>query len=190
MNAEEDSQLTNGYGKVRQADRAIEEKRHPLASKVLADLFQTGQGRVRITTLAKDPAIVAFLRSGGHSGRDAALAAMRHITTDTASNAGLELRDFSGRLLLRTGRFSVADSVLVSPGKDSARYGPLMRHDTTLYTAVAAASGDVERTGGIVQPGSRPNPIGRARSTLAGVAGGRATPPPGHAGGEPPAAFG
>src|SRR5213592_3143773 len=101
------TQLTIGYGEVRQASRALADKRLPLATKVLADLFQTGQGRVRITTLAKDPAITAFLRSGGRSGREAALAAMRRVTTDTASNAGLELRDFSGRLLLRTGRFSV-----------------------------------------------------------------------------------
>ena len=179
------AQLTIGYGEVRQAARALADKRLPLATKVLADLFQTGQSRARITALAKDPAIVAFLRSGGHSGRDAALAAMRHITTDTASNAGLELRDFSGRLLLRTGRFSVADSVLVSPAKDSARYGPLMRHDTTLYTAVAAASGDVERTGGIVQQVSRLNLSERTRSTLTGLAGGDVTLLLGNAVGDP-----
>jgi len=92
------TQLTIGYGEVRQASRALADKRLPLATKVLADLFQTGQGRVRITTLAKDPAIAAFLRSGGRSGREAALAAMRRVTTDTASNAGLELRDFTSSI--------------------------------------------------------------------------------------------
>ena len=171
------TQLTIGYGEVRQASRALADKRLPLATKVLADLFQTGQGRVRITTLAKDPAIAAFLRSGGRSGREAALAAMRRVTTDTASNAGLELRDFSGRLLLRTGRFSVADSVYVSPGKDSARYGPLMRRDTTLFIAIAAAVGggegnDAERGGGIVQQVAHMNLSERTRTTLTGLAGG------------------
>lgn len=166
-------QLTIGYGEVRQASRALADKRLPLATKVLADLFQAGQGRTRITTLAKDPAVAAFLRSGGHRGRDAALAALRHITPDTATNAGLELRDFSGKLLLRTGRFAAADSVLVSPGTDSARYGPLMRQDTTLFIAIAAASGGVEEHGGgIVQQVSRLNLSNRTRTTLTGLAGG------------------
>src|SRR6266566_3482954 len=102
---------------------------------------------------------------------------MRRVTTDTASNAGLELRDFSGRLLLRTGRFSVADSVYVSPGKDSARYGPLMRRDTTLFIAIAAAVGggegnDAERGGGIVQQVAHMNLSERTRTTLTGLAGG------------------
>src|SRR5438552_18692407 len=87
------AQLTIGYGEVRQASRALADKRLPLATKVLADLFQTGHGRVRITAMEKDPAVDAFLRSGGRSDRAAALAAMHCITTDPASNAGLELRD-------------------------------------------------------------------------------------------------
>lgn len=173
-------QLTIGYGEVRQASRALADKRLPLATKVLADLFQTGQGRARITALAKDPAITAFLGSHGRQGRDAALAAMHRITTDTATNAGLELRDFSGRLLLRTGRFMAADSVLVSPGKDSARYGPLVRQDTTLFIALAAATGVGDQragehtgsTGGIVQQVTRVNLSKRTRSMLTGLAGG------------------
>ena len=180
------AQLTIGYGEVRQASRALADKRLPLATKVLADLFQTGQGRVRITALAKDPAVVAFLRSGGRSDREAALAAMHRITTDTASNAGLELRDFSGKLLLRTGRFTIADSVLVSPGKDSARYGPLMRRDTTLFIAVAAASGGAERAGGgIVQQVARLSLSERTRATLTGLAGGDVTLLLGNASGDP-----
>src|SRR5439155_1107330 len=73
-------QLTIGYGEVRQASRALADKRLPLATRVMADLFQTGQGRARITALAKDSAIVAFLRSGGRRGREPALAAMRRGT--------------------------------------------------------------------------------------------------------------
>jgi signal transduction histidine kinase len=183
------AQLTIGYGEVRQASRVLADKRLPLATKVLADLFQTGQGRTRITALARDPAIVAFLRSGGRSGRDVALAAMRRITTDTASNMGLELRDFSGRLLLRTGRFSIADSVFVSPGRDSARYGSLMRRDTTLFIAIAAATGDAERPGGggggIVQQVARLNLSERTRSTLTGLAGGDVSLLFGNATGDP-----
>jgi signal transduction histidine kinase len=166
------TQLTIGYGEVRQASRALADKRLPLATKVLADLFQAGQGRARVTALSKDPAVLAFLRSGGRTGRDAALAAMRRITLDTATNTGLELRDFSGKLLLRTGRFSIADSVFVSPGKDSARYGPLMRLDTTLFVAIAAAAGEAERAGGIVQQVARMQLSERTRSTLTGLAGG------------------
>ena len=182
------AQLTIGYGEVRQASRALADKRLPLATKVLADLFQTGPGRARITALAKDPAIAAFLRSGGRSGRDAALAALRRVTSDTSSNAGLELRDFSGKLLLRTGRFSIADSVFVSPGTDSARYGPLMRRDTTLFIAIAAATGGGggnERGGGIVQQVSRLNLSERTRTMLTGLAGGDVSLLLGNADGEP-----
>src|SRR3989442_6314260 len=60
-----------------------------------------------------------------------------------------------------------------------------MRHDTTLYTAVAAASGDVERTGGIVQQVSRLNLSERTRSTLTGLAGGDVTLLLGNAVGDP-----
>lgn len=179
------AQLTIGYGDVRQASRTLADKRLPLATKVLADLFQAGQGRTRITTLARDSAIVTFLRSGGHRGRDAALAAMRRITSDTASNAGLELLDFSGRLLLRTGRFSMGDSVFVSPGRDSARYGSLMRRDTTLFIAVAAAAGDAERAGGIVQQVARLSLSERTRTTLTGLAGGDVRLLFGNAAGDP-----
>src|SRR2546427_1087485 len=180
------AQLTIGYGEVRQASLALADKRLPLATKVLADLFQVGQGRARITALAKNPAIVAFLRSGGRTGREAALAAMRPLTNDTAANASLELRDFSGKLLLRTGRFTIADSVLVSPGKDSARYGPLLRRDTTLFIAVAAASGDAERAGGgIVQQVARLSLSERTRATLSGRGGGGVPLLLGNAAGDP-----
>src|SRR5437667_1192571 len=150
----------------------------------MADLFQTGQGRARITALAKDSAIVAFLRSGGRRGREPALAAMRRLTSDTATNAGLELRDFGGHLLLRTGKFAGADSVLISPGKDSARYGPLMRQDTTLFIAIAAAVGQ-EGTGGIVQQVARLALNERTRKTLTGLAGGEVTLLLGNASGDP-----
>jgi hypothetical protein len=100
---------------------------------------------------------------------------MRRITNDTVTNVGLELRDFGGRLLLRTGRFAIGDSVLVSPGKDSARYGRLLRQDTTLYFAIAAAAGQderAERAGGIVQQVARLQLSERTRRALTGLAGG------------------
>jgi signal transduction histidine kinase len=102
----------------------------------------------------------------------------------------LELRDFSGKLLLRTGRFTVADSVLVSPGKDSARYGPFMRRDTTLYLAVAAASGDAERAGGIVQQVARVAFNPRTPKNLTGLAGGDISLFVGNATGDPWTDFG
>ena len=183
-------QLTLGYAEVRQASRQLADQRLPLATKVLADLFQIPQGRARITALAKNPAIVAFLRSGGRTGREAALAAMRPLTNDTATTASLELRDFSGKLLLRTGRFTVADSVLVSPGKDSARYGPLMRRDTTLFLAVTAATGDVEGAGGIVQQVVRVVFQPATPKNLTGLAGGDISLFVGNATGDPWTDFG
>lgn len=165
------AQLVIGYGKVRQVSRSLVDKRLPLAGRVLADAFQLGQTRTRVTALAHNPAVVEYLRSGGRRQHDQALSAMRVIAADTATNLGLELRDFSGRLLLRSGRFAIADSVLVSPGADSARYGPLLRRDTTLYFAIAAASGS-EQGGGIVQLVARVQLNERTRNTLAGLAGG------------------
>ncbi len=166
------AQLTIGYGEVRQASRALADKRLQLADSVLAALLQTSQQRARITALAKDSAIVAFLRSGGQRGRAQALEALSRITSDTVTNASLELRDFSGRLLLRTGRFTLADSVLVSPGTDSARFSPLLRRDTLLYFGVAAASGHTEQDGGIIQQVARLQLNDRTRRTLTGLAGG------------------
>jgi len=173
-------QLTTGYGAVRQASRSVADTRLQFVDSVLVDLFQSSQQRGRITALAKDSAIVAFLRSGGQRGREQALAALRRITLDTASNARLELRDFSGRLLLSTGRFALGDSVLVSPGTDSARFGPLLRRDTLLFFGVAAATsgteepggGGAERSGGIVQQVGRLQLNERTRRTLTGLAGG------------------
>jgi len=178
------AQLTVGYGDVRQASRALADKRLPLATKVLADLFQISQQRAGITALAKDPAIVAFLRSGGRSGREQAHAAMNRITNDTSTTGSLELRDFGGKLLLRTGRFDIADSVLVSPGSDSARFGPFMRRDTILYIAVAASAGQ-ERAGGIVQQVGRVTLNERTRQALTGLAGGDVTLLVGNATGDP-----
>jgi signal transduction histidine kinase len=177
-------QLTVGYGDVRQASRALADKRLPLATKVLADLFQVGQQRARITALAKDPAIVTFLRSGGRTGREQALAALRRLTPDTATTGSLELRDFGGRLLLRSGRFDIADSVLVSPGSDSARFGPFMRRDTILYLPVAVSSGR-EGAGGIVQQVGRVTLNERTRRALTGLAGGDVTLLVGNAAGDP-----
>ena len=171
-------QLTTGYGEVRQASRSVADTRLRFVDSVLVELFQSSQQRARITALAKDSAIVAFLRSGGQRGREQALAALRRITLDTASNARLELRDFSGRLLLSTGRFDLGDSVLVSPGTDSARFGPLLRRDTLLFFGVAAATvgtesgGSGERSGGIVQQVGRLQLNERTRRTLTGLSGG------------------
>jgi signal transduction histidine kinase len=171
-------QLTSGYGEVWQASRSLADTRLRFVDSVLVDLFQSSQARGRITALAKDSAIVAFLHSGGQRGREQALAALRRITMDTASNARLELRDFSGRLLLSTGRFALGDSVLVSPGTDSARFGPLLRRDTLLFFGVAAAtvgteqSGGTGRSGGIVQQVGRLQLNERTRRTLTGLAGG------------------
>jgi len=171
-------QLSVGYGEVRQAGRSVADTRLRFVDSVLVELFQSSPQRARITALAKDTAVVAFLRSGGRRGREQALAALRRITLDTASNARLELRDFSGRLLLSTGRFDLGDSVLVSPGTDSARFSPLMRHDTLLFTGVAAAvlgtegSGSGGQSGGIVQQVGRLQLNERTRRTLTGLSGG------------------
>jgi len=178
------AQLAIGYGKVRQESRNLIDKRLPLAGRVLADAFQLGQTRMRVTALAHNPAVVEYMRSGGQRGREQALTAMRGIAADTASNLGLELRDFGGRLLLRSGRFSIADSVLVSPGTDSARYGPLLRRDTTIYFAIATATG-AEHSGGIVQLVARLQLNERTRKTLTGLAGGDITLLLGNANGEP-----
>lgn len=182
--------LAIGYGEVRRASRRLVDQRLPLATKVLADLFQVPQGRARLAALANDPAIVAFLRAGGRSGRDRALAAMERMTLDTASNAALELRDFSGRLLLRTGRLRVADSVLVSPGRDSARYGRFMLQDTTLFLAAAVAVGDAERAGGIVQQVARVVFNKSMPKNLTGLAGGDISLVVGNADGAPWTDFG
>ena len=178
------AQLAIGYGRVRQQSRSIVDKRLPLAGRVLADAFQLGQTRTRVTALAHNPAIVEYLRSGGQRGREQALTAMRRIAADTATNLGLELRDFSGRLLLRSGRFAIADSVLVSPGTDSARYGPLLRQDTTIYFAIATATG-AERSGGIVQLVARVQLNERTKKTLTGLTGGDIALLLGNANGDP-----
>jgi two-component system sensor kinase len=179
------AQLTTGYFEVRRAARLLADNRLPLTTRVLADLLQTSPTRGRITALAKDPAIVAFLRSGGRAGRDRALAAMHRVTSDTATNAGLELRDFSGRRLLHTGRFEGPDSVLVSPGIDSAQFSPLLRRDTTLYFAIAAATGHTEGGGGIVQQVARLGLNTRTRTALTGLAGGDVALLFGNAAGDP-----
>jgi len=186
-------QLTIGYGEVRQASRSVADRRLRFVDSVLSDLFQSSQQRGRVTALAKDSAIVAFLRSGGQRGREQALAALRRITLDTASNARLELRDFSGRVLLSTGRFAFGDSVLVSPGRDSARFGPLMRRDTVLFFGVAAATpgteqsggGVTEQAGGIVQQIGRLQLNERTRRSLTGLAGGDVAFLFGNAAGDP-----
>ena len=186
-------QLTIGYGEVRQASRSVADRRLRFVDSVLSDLFQSSQQRGRITALAKDSAIVAFLRSGGQRGREQALAALRRMTLDTASNARLELRDFSGRVLLSTGRFALGDSVLVSPGRDSARFGPLMRRDTMLFFGVAAATpgteqssgGATDQAGGIVQQIGRLQLNERTRRSLTGLAGGDVAFLFGNAAGDP-----
>ena len=171
-------QLSVGYGEVRQASRSVADTRLRFVDSVMVDLFQSSPQRARITALAKDSAVVAFLRSGGQRGREQALAALRRITLDTSSNFRLELRDFSGRLLLSTGRLDLGDSVLVSPGTDSARVSPLMRHDTLLFSGVAAAvlgaegSGSGGQSGGIVQQVGRLQLNERARRFLTGLSGG------------------
>ena len=181
------AQLTIGYGEVRQASRALVDKRLPLATRVLADLFQIPTQRARITALAKDPAIVAFLRSREPADRARALVAMQRITNDTSSTGSLELRDFGGKLLLRTGKFTAADSVLVSPRSDSATYGPFMRQDTTLFIAVtmAVGAGPTERSGGIVQQLGRVGLNARTPKALTGLAGGDIVLLVGNAAGDP-----
>ena len=186
-------QLTIGYGEGRQASRSVADRRLRFVDSVLVDLFRSSQQRGRITALAKDSAIVAFLRSGGQRGREQALAALRRITLDTATNARLELRDFSGRVLLSTGRFALGDSVLVSPGADSARFGPLIRRDTVLFFGVAAATpgteqssgGATEQAGGIVQQIGHLQLNERTRRSLTGLAGGDVAFLFGNAAGDP-----
>ncbi|HET8712057.1 MAG TPA: ATP-binding protein [Gemmatimonadales bacterium] len=182
--------LAIGHTEVRQASRKLADQRLPLATKVLADLFQVPQGRARLASLARHPAIAAFLRSGGRTGRDAALAAMRGVTNDTATNAVLELRDFSGKLLLRTGRLTYVDSVLVSPAQDSARYSPFMRGDTALYLAATVATGSAEGAGGIVQQVGRVVFDTVMPRRLTGLAGGDISLYVGNASGAPWTDFG
>ena len=182
-------QLTTGYGEVLQASRSLADQRLRFVDSVLVELFQASPQRARITALAKDSAVVTFLRSGGRSGRAQALAALSRITLDTSSTARVELRDFSGRLLLSAGRVDVADRVLVSPGTDSARYGELFRRDTLLYSAMAAAtpaaSGASERSGGIVQYVTRLQLNDRSRRFLSGLTGGEMAFLFGNAAGDP-----
>jgi signal transduction histidine kinase len=171
-------QLSVGYGEVRQASRSVADTRLRFVDSVMVELFQSSPQRARITALAKDSAVVAFLRSGGQRGREQALAALRRITLDTATNFRLELRDFSGRLLLSTGQFDLGDSILVSPGTDSARSSPLLRRDTLLFSGVAAAvlgtegSGSGGQSGGIVQQVGRLQLNERTRRFLTGLSGG------------------
>ncbi len=191
-------QLTVGYGEVRRASRSVADTRLRFVDSVLVDLFRSGPQRARITALAKDSAVVAFLRSGGQRGRAQALDALRRNTLDTASNVRLELRDFSGRLLLSTGRFALGDSVLVSPGTDSARFGPLQRRDTVLFFGIAAATGGTEQaagngtelSGGIVQQVARLQLNDRTRRQLTGLSGGDMAFLFGNAAGDPWTDFG
>ena len=144
--------LTVGYGEVRRAARQIADERLTRADSAIANLFQTGQQRSRLTTLAKDPTLAAFLNSGSRRTRDSSLAAMRRIVTDTSSNSALELLDSTGHALLRTGRFDAAARMLSVPASDSTVVGPLLRRDTTLYYAAAAT---VRRDGRLLGTCSR-----------------------------------
>ena len=164
--------LTVGYGEVRRAARQIADERLTRADSAIANLFQTGQQRSRLTTLAKDPTLAAFLSSGSRRTRDSSLAAMRRIVTDTSSNSALELLDLAGHALLRTGRFDAAASMLSVPAGDSTVVGPLLRRDTTLYYAAAATVRRDRRLLGSVQQIARVNLNERTRKALTGLAGG------------------
>ena len=181
------AQLSIGYGEVRQSSRALADTRLRFVDSVLVQLLTSGPAGARVTAIAKDTAIVTFLRSGGQRGRAQALEALRRVTSDTASNARLELRDFSGHLLMSTGQFAFADSVIASPGTDSARIGPLLRRDTTLYFGIAAATAASrsEQGGGIVQQVARVGLNERTRRTLTGLSGGELAFLLGNATGDP-----
>lgn len=181
------AQLTIGYGEVRQSARSLADERLRFVDSVLVELLMSGQQRARVTAVAHDSAVVAFLRSGGRQSREKALEALRRVTSDTASNARLELRDFSGRLLLSTGRFALADSVIAGPGTDSARIGALLQRDTVLYFGIAAATAPAssEQGGGIVQQVARVGLNERTRRTLTGLSGGEFSFLLGNASGSP-----
>ncbi len=164
--------LTVGYGEVRRAARQIADERLTRADSAIANLFQTGQQRSRLTTLAKDPTLAAFLNSGSRRTRDSSLATMRRIVTDTSSNSALELLDSTGHALLRTGRFDAAARMLSVPAGDSTVVGPLLRRDTTLYYAAAATVRRDGRLLGSVQQIARVNLNERTRKALTGLAGG------------------
>jgi len=85
--------LTVGYGEGRRAARQFADEQLTRADSAIANLFQTGQQRSRLNTLAKDPRLAAFLNSGSRRTRDSSLATMRRIVTDTSSNSALELLD-------------------------------------------------------------------------------------------------
>ena len=181
------AQLTIGYGEVRQSARAFADERLRFVDSVLVELLMSGQQRARLAAVVHDSAVITFLRSGGRRGREQALEALRRVTSDTATNARLELRDFSGRLLLSSGRFALADSLIAGPGTDSARIGPLLQRDTVLYFGIAAATppSAAERGGGIVQQVARVGLNERTRRTLTGLSGGELTFLLGNASGNP-----
>jgi len=164
--------LSVGYGEVRRAARQIADERLTRADSAIANLFQTGQQRTRLTTLAKDPTLAAFLTSGSRRTRDSSLAAMRRIVTDTSSNSALELLDSTGHALLRTGRFDAATTMLSVPAGDSVAVGPLLRRDTTLYYTAGATVRRNGRLLGSVQQIARVNLNERTRKALTGLAGG------------------
>ncbi len=83
------AQLSVGYGSVRKASRALADKRLPLATGVLADLLQTSPTRARLTALAKDSSVLAFLptwlRSGARPGLAAETCASMWIAMDESA---------------------------------------------------------------------------------------------------------
>ena len=166
--------LSVGYGEVRRAARQLADDRLTRADSAIANLFQTAQQRTRLTTLAKDSALAAFLTQTTRRSRsrNLVLDAMRRIVTDTLSNSALELLDTAGHALLRTGRFAAAPSVLSVLAGDSTVVGPLLRRDTTLYYAAAAIIRRDGRLIGSVQQIARVNLNERTRKALTGLAGG------------------
>ena len=176
-----------GYGEVRRAARQVADDRLTRADSAIANLFQTGQQRTRLITLAKDPAVAAFLASGGRGtrGRDSVLAALQRVVTDTSSQSTLQVLDSAGRELAHTGRFGPPAKPLTVPAGDSAVVGPLLRHDTTLYYSAAASVRREGRALGSIQQTARVNLNERTRRALTGLAGGDVAYLLGNAAGDP-----
>lgn len=164
--------LLVGYGGVRMAARRVADERLTRADSAIANLLQAGQQRARLVVLGKDSLVAAYVTSRSSRVRDSVLAAMRRLVSDTASNASLQVWDSAGRLLLRTGAFPRADSLLATATGDSLVVGPLVWRDTILYYGSVAPIRRDGRLLGTIQQVARVNLSERTRRGLTGLAGG------------------
>lgn len=179
--------LTIGHQQVRLAARGIANDRLQRSAIALAELSARGPRlqRTQTANLAADSGVVAFLASGGRRGRAQALAALQRIARDTASNVAAELWDAGGRLVLRSGRPTLAGEAFGAAAIDSAVVSPLIQRDTVLYFELAADVRDQGRIIGRVQQVRRLAMNAQSRAALTGLAGGNVLVLLGNASGDP-----